>query len=459
MPSGYIRWTHDEWLRVAVNMLPRLEKGETNLVALANAMRKVVAKDRWQSDQFIAHTCQPKRALGLLKSWLDKARVLPDEQRNSMLVLTPAQRYALENPDAPKPVRKSKVKPDTERVLARRGADKGRNYAGARWTTREWALIARMVKWFQTHGVKLSLSRLVIEAQELVLEHDRRRSIGGIQMGVTGGRLEKQIAVGMQNIYLVTDVPFDPPHPPDAESQESATDEQGAQATETALPDVGTAAEVQSLPQATPAPLPGSLRAADMSAAAQAFGATMMQALDTLLGTHTHLVLSSVEARLNESASRHAAEVAALVEAGMRKAVASMLAHELGGAISEPATRVTEPAPPVPPKHHNPVPPSAERPEQLKVDVVGFEIGEQQTTVEKAFAGEVDLRFIHPDKMSAFAPHRGRHVVMMIGRVPHSLSAKFKAARVEPIIVRRTPGHVIHAIEELQRARGAQAAH
>lgn len=184
-----------------------------------------------------------------------------------------------------------------------------------------------------------------------------------------------------------------------------------------------------------------------------------MSALGALLSSHSQAVAHSFEARLAENASRMAAEVAGMVEAGMRKAVANMLAHELGGPVK--ANEVTSVAPPAPaaPRWHNPVPPSTDRPEQLKVDVVGFEIGSQESLVQSAFAGEVDLRFIHPDKMSAFAPHRGRHVVMMIGRVPHSLAEKFKAAKVEPIIVRRTPGHVIHAIEELQRSRGMSTAH
>jgi hypothetical protein len=460
MPDKYIRWTHAEWLKVAVNMLPRLDRGESNLVALANAMRKVVAKNRWQSDQFIAHTCQPKRAQGLLKSWLDKARALPEAERNALLVLTPAQRFALENPDAPKPEpkpRKSQAKPDTERLIARAGSDKGRVYkGGAKWTTREWALIARMVKWFQTHGVTLALSRLVIEAQELVLDADRRRSLPGIQASIGNGRLERAIAVGMQNAYLVTDVPFNPPHPPGSEPAEEA-----AQAPETAQIEAISPQSVQTQPEAPTRPLAAGTLREDMSAAAQAFGNTVMQALDTLLGHHTQLVLSSMEARLAESSARMAAEVASMVQNGMRRAVADMLAHELGGAVSEAPQPggITAPAPPIPPKHHNPVPPSANRPEQLKVDVVGFEIGEQQTTVEKAFAGEVDLRFIHPDKINVFAPHRGRHVVMMVGRVPHSLGDKFRAAKVEPIYVKRTPGHVIHAIEELQRARGMQSAH
>lgn len=453
MPESYIRWTHDEWLRVAANMLPRLEKGETNLVALANSMRKVIAKDRQQSDKFIAYTCQPKRAEGLLKRWLDAARALPDEKRNALLVLTPAQRFALENPDAPKPQRKSPP--------PRRRLDEGRVYKNHnKWTTLEKAKLARMVHYFKDHGVASPLSRLFIEAQELVLPADRRHSIASIQVGQK--RLPSILAEGERNLWLLKDVPFDPPHPPGATEQQDAA----PQATETAQIEANAAEPVQTPPEPAPAPLPAGTLRDDMTAAAQAFGNTVMQALDTLLGRHTQLVLASMETRLAESSSRMAAEVAGMVEAGMRKAVSNMLAHELGGPV---AHAVTAPAPPAPPAdgktpppapnmHHNPVPPSPDRPEQLKVDVVGFEDGAQEKLVNSAFTGEVDLRFIHPDKMSSFSPHRNRHVVMMIGRVPHALSEKFRASKVQPIIVRRTPGHVIHAIEELQRARGMAAA-
>lgn len=469
MSEGFIRWHGDEWLALAVNMQLRLDKGESNLVALSTAMRKVLPKDRHQHDEYLHKLMQPKWFAKSVAPRLAEAAALSPEERNKLLVLTPAQRFALENPDAPKPERakstgKNKRVPDNERLLAPAGIDKGRVYNnGTRWTTLEKAKLVRMVEYFQSHGVKSALSRLVIEAQELVMPADRRHNIKGIQASVSTGQLERVIAEGKQNLWLLDGIPFDPPKPPRGEPEAAETAQESQ---ETAQNEAITAEPVQTPPEPTRAPLPGGTLRSEMSFAAQAFGNTVMQALDTLLGHHTQMVLASIEARLNASAASHAAEVAAMVEAGMRKAVASMLAHELGGPVA-PAVTAPAPAaplstktpPPAPHHHHNPVPPSADRAEQLKVDVVGFEDGAQEKLVNSAFTGEVDLRFIHPDKMSSFAPHRGRHVVMMIGRVPHALSEKFRASKVTPIIVRRTPGHVIHAIEELQRSRQANVAH
>lgn len=215
MADSYIRWRHSEWLQVAVNMLPRLEKGESNLVALANAMRKVIPKDRWQHDDYLAHATQPKRALGLLKSQLDKARALPEAERHALLVLTPAQRFALENPDAPKPVRKSPPK--------RGRLDEGREYKNHhRWTTLDKAKLARMIVWFQDHGVTAALSRMFIEAQELVLPREHRMSVRSIGVGTK--RLPLYFAEGKANLWLLKDVPFNPPHPKDGEQAQEATE-------------------------------------------------------------------------------------------------------------------------------------------------------------------------------------------------------------------------------------------
>lgn len=448
MAEKFIRWHADEWLRLAVNMQRRLDMGDTNLVALTTAMRKVLPKDRHQHDEFLSKLMQPKWFAKSIEPRLVEARALSEAERLEMLVLTPAQRFALENPDAPKPARKA---PPPRKKL-----DEGREYKNHhKWTTLDKAKIARMVVWFQEHGVTSALSRMFIEAQELVLPAEHRMSIGSI--GAGSARLPRYFEEGKNNIWLLKDVPFDPPHPPGTEP--AAVETAHAEA-ETAQTDDNAPEVAQTQPEAPRAPLP----ALGMSEAAQAFGNTMMQALDTLLGHHTQLVLASIETRLSEASARMAAEAASMIQAGMRKAVADMLAHELGGPVAPGAPAVTAPtppapamngktAPPAPNHHHNPVPPSTERRPQLKVDVVGFEIGSQETFVQQAFGpGEVDFRFIHPDAQGTYAPHRGRHVVMMIGRVPHSLSAKFKAAKVEPIITRRTPGHVIHAIEELRRS-------
>jgi hypothetical protein len=459
--GGYIKWNAEEWLRVAVYMLPRLDKGESNYVALANAQRRALPKNRQQNDKWVGYTTQPKRSLGLLAEKLKAARMLTDEQRALFMPQPAAQPVAADvqtKPGSgeltPKGYRKQS-KPDTERKLARAGTDKGRKYKGARWTTLEWALIARMVKWFKTHGVSLPLSRLVIEAQELVLDADRRRSIPGIQASVAGDRLVKSIAEATGNIYLVSHVPFNPPLPPGAEPEAAAQPQEAAQT----APEATTAPPpLQTVPQSELTPQAGSIRDA-MHAAAEAFGATMMQALDTLLQTNTELVMREMQQRLEAQAATMAANVATLVETGMRRAVHRMMEQELGGNIAPPADA---PSPPLNdgPRRHNPEPTPSLRVERIKVDVVGLNNGSDEQLIAKAFnPGEIDLRFTRPTESSSYQPSQGRHCIVMSERIPHAISYKIKAAKVDPIYVKPTAGHIIHAIEELQRAHTAQVAH
>jgi hypothetical protein len=107
------------------------------------------------------------------------------------------------------------------------------------------------------------------------------------------------------------------------------------------------------------------------------------------------------------------------------------------------------PAAPEPQPEHEA---EADRVRLVKVDVVGLNHGGMEQQVRSAINGGADLRFFDPDIKNGYAPHRGRHCILVIGRIPHSIKEKAKSAGVEPIYVKSTPGHVIHAIEELQRA-------
>ena len=462
--GGYIKWNAEEWLRVAVNMLPLLDAGKTKYVALANAQRKVLPKNRQQHDQWIAHTTQPARKF--IDTKLQLARDLPEEQRALFRPVAAATSEVAEEKGALR----------ADRKMARRGSDEGRVYAGAKWTEREWALIARMVKWFKVNGAQQVLSRLVIEAQELVLPADRRRSLPGIQASVAGGRLEKNMAKGTANIFLVTDVPFNPPLPPGAEQPQQATEMAqirdeiaGVQLTPPPPPNSPAISPVSVAPGPTEttarestsaAPAPGgisTIREA-MTAASLAFAATMQHALDTLLQTNTTLVMREMQARIEANSQAMAAQVAGMVESGMRKAVHRMMEQELGGSVAPPTDSPGASLLNDGPRRHDPSPIPSERRQALAVDVIGFEIGHQQTTVRDAFAGEVDIRFVHPDT-SNYTPMPNRHAIIMQGRCPHAMTEKLKKHRIQPIAVQRTPGHVIHAIEELQRAQQAAVAH
>jgi len=446
-------------------MLPYLDKGDTRLTALGKTQRRCLDKSRHREEAFLVHVTAPSNVT--VKKYLDMARALSDEERAMHYVPTPAEAYALANPDAP-------VKP-RKPAPPRKKLDEGRNYeGGVRWTTLEKAKIVRMVQWFQEHGVKTSLGRMMVEAQELVLPADRRRAVAGLMQANHGGQNTRTFEEGKNNLWLLKDVPFNPPTPPGAEPEAA---EQAQEATETAQeatngaevlqtqPDAPTAA-----PAALPPVAPGSIRDA-MTAAVAQFGDTLRGAMDTLLMQHTALVVHQMETRMSEQASRTAAEVAGLIERELRKSVHAMVEHELGGPVTPP------PAPSPAPSILAPMPtgnevrgladapaqapaPATPKSRQLKVDVVGLNTPDLEQRVRRGFGPEVDLRFWNPDSAGSYTPHRGRECIMVVQRVPHTLRHKIKAAGVEPLYVKATEGHVIHAIEELQRAfTVAQAAH
>lgn len=456
---GYVRWAPSEWLRVAVNMLPYLDKGDTRLVALGRAMRRCLSKDRHKDDPWVHKTSAPRNVQ--MNQYLDKARALSDDERAMHYVPTPAEAYALANPDAPVKPRKAPA--------PRKRLDEGRDYGGnVRWTTLEKAKIVRMVKWFEEHGVKTSLGRMMVEAQELVLPADRRRAVGGIMQGNHGGQNKRAYEDGANNLWLLKDIPFNPPQPPGDEPEASEQAQEATQAAQEAPNEPEVVHTPPDAPRALAAP-PGSIREA-MTAAVAQFGDTLRSAMDTLLMQQTALVIHQMESRMLEQASRTAAEVAGLIEGELRKSVHAMVEQELGGPVSPPSVDGKATATPIyvaPPADPANVPKGlADQPaptpkvKQLKVDVVGMNNGREEQLIREAFNGETDLRFFNPDSSGSYAPHRGRECIMVTQRVPHSLKFKIKAAGVEPLYVKPTTGHVIHAIEELLRAQGiAQAAH
>lgn len=462
---GYLRWQPSEWLKVAVNMLPLLDKGETRLVALARSMRRCLGKDRHKPDEWIHRTSAQGNSQ--LNEYLQRARTMSEEERATHTVLTPAQQYALDNPEAP--VKPRKVPAPRKRL------DEGREYTGmVRWTTLERAKIVRMVKWFQEHGVKSSLGRMMVEAQELVLPADRRRAVAGLMQANHGGQNTRTFADGEANLWLLKDVPFNPPLPPRGESGEETgespaveTAQEGPESVQigpNATEPVHTPPETVSTP-----PIASGTVREGMSAGLQAFAVTMAGALDSLLMSHAALVIHTLDAKIQEQSTRMGAELAALIAKGLQSTVRGIMEQELGplaapapapapasASQSATATPVYAPAP-------APVPePAAEAPKsrQLKVDVVGLNTPGLEQLVRQGFGPEVDLRFFDPDSAGSYAPHKGRECIMVTHRVPHALKDKIRAAKVEPLYVKATVGHIVHAIEELQRAQFiAGAAH
>lgn len=420
----YIRWTRDEWRKVAVHALPHLDKGVPADKALMRAQRAALPKDRRHSDESLR--MMQRRAS--TTRFLDEARALPPETRDEI---------------APPP-------PPRKAPAPRKKLDEGRDYGDpahpVKWTTREKALIARQVDTWRKAGDKRKLSRLVIEAQEVVLPRDRRRSIVGIQVATAKGIMARLIDEGRQNQWLLDQHPAEAA--PEAEQQQPAE----PQHVEPTNRPVEAANE-----DAAPIPPTESQRA--LSEAARAFGDTVMQALDTLLAVHTETVMREVYAKMSAAMSAQAAatseqiatQIAAMIERGMRETVHKIVEAELGPVASptEPGSASTPHEPPAQPAAST----AEARPSRLRVDVVGLTNGSMEQQVRQAINGHADLRFFDPDIKGGYVPHRGRHCIMVTQRVPHSLKHKIKAAGVQPIYVKSTTGHVIHAIEELHRAQ------
>lgn len=433
-------------------MLPFLDQGFPRGIALGKSQRRCLPTARHRDQRSLTHTAAPSGAA--LNKYLEWARGLTEQERAQGTV--------------PAPVRKP--------APPRKKLDEGRDYTGnIRWTTLEKAKIVRMVKWFQEHGVTSSLGRMMVEAQELVLPRERRRAVAGIMQGNHGGQNVRMFAEGEGNLWLLKDVPFNPPLPPGseaaAETEEAEPAEQAQEGTESVQIGPIETGLVRTQPDdIAPPEIPrfaeGGLRQG-MAAGLQAFATTMTGALDSLLMSHAALVVHTLDAKIAEQANRMGQELAALIASKLQTTVRGIMEQELGGplggsaAAPAPASATATATPVYAPKPAPaPAPEQPKPPRQLKVDVVGLNTPAMEQLVKAAFNGETDIRFFDPDSSGSYAPHRGRECIMLTHRIPHALKDKIRAAKVEPLYVKPTPGHVIHAIEELLRAQTvAHAAH
>jgi len=426
---GYTRWQPSEYLKVAVCALPLIDKGKTVAEAYYAAQRQALPRERRRELPDIRKLTYN----GSPQKYIDLARKLPEAER---LALTPP-------PPEPRKKPLVKLKP-APRVKLDDGRDYGKDDGGAkRWITREKALLARRILYWQEKGDTRALSRLFIEAQEIELERDRRRPIASIQAGVTGGKLQATLDEGKQAIWQVQSIPFKPDDEPTSSSP-AAGDEADrigamelhdpAQAEQAAK----TAVEAPNDPQATTLAPTGERALSD---AAKAFGDTVMQALDKLLHTHTEIILGNVYAKLSDHAASTAANIGAMIERGLRETVHKIVEAELGGPVAAPST------PAAPALHAR----------QLKVDVFTFPDGVLQDKVQRevraTFNGSTDLRFVNPDARN-YTPDPERHCIMLTQRIPRALSNSITAIGIEPIYIKATPAHVVHAIEELHRSAG-----
>jgi hypothetical protein len=439
---AFMRWTPAEWIKVAVHALPHLDKGQSLVDALREAQRTALQPSRHRDEDAL----RSLKRQAAVKRHLEKARALP-----------------------------TRIRDEIAKQGRRKSIDDGRNYSGRgkliNWTTLEKARIARQVDAWREAGDTRALSRLIIEAQELVIEPERRRPITSIQVAAVNGansKNERMIAEGRANVWLLTDAPSPTPI---ADAPVKAAPAAQAEPIDEAPP-TAESASTETSPRAQEAQRRPA-RAASTHAA-QAFAETMMSALDSLLASHTDTVLREVHSKLDESirttGQQIAAQIAAQIEMGMRATVHRIVEAELGGPVSPPGAGDMPAAPastsvdagdtehaqtPVDEHRHNGhgvLDAPAKRP--LKVDVVGL-VGNNITEVRSAFNGNTDLRFVDPDHLNAWAPHKGRHVVCAVKWIPHKARQKLRSVGMQMITVHGSVGTVIHAIEELHRSHGA----
>jgi hypothetical protein len=444
----FIRWMPEEWKAVMLVAAPHILSGKlTPVEALLKGQRAALPKSRHRDEKSL----QVATYNEAYRRFRDEAVAAIPPEVKALATTKPARR---------KPEPKPKM-------------DEGRNYSrpgrAVRWTTREKALVARQITKMREAGDERALSRLLIEAQDVVLPEDRRRPVASIQAGV-GANNDKTLAEGMQNIWLLEPeaptAPPTPPAPPDIELNL----EPGDTAPPQAEPLVFRTDGVDKTPR-----LPVALERG-FSEAAQAFGNVVMGAFDTMLAKHTDVLLSHVYEKLSAQAAQTGAMIAAMIERGMRDTVHKLVEAELGPVVTHgptgPAAAPVAPAAPSAPAA--PAAPSvavadtseghdngmmvpgpgfgAEVKPKVRVDVVGFanepDFVKHVTT---AINGSADVRFFNLDRHS-YAPHRGNHCIMLaLQKVPHAVKAKLRSAGVEPIYVKNSPHQVIHAVEELLR--------
>jgi hypothetical protein len=427
MPTNgthYLRWTPGEWQRVAAYALQYIDRGLPPLTVITRAARAALPRERLRDAEGYAKSAKSTT----FHEYVTKARQLTPEQLEA--IVPPPQKHS-----------------STEEATSQSDVSDERGYrnkysragTAVRWTTLEKARIARQVNQWRAAGDMRALTRLIIEAQEIVIEHDRRRPIASIQT-CAGAKISRLLEEGTHNEWLLVNEEAAAAQKAAQEAALLQPAHAGVCATDEAIQDHAQAPGINM----APTPAPGESHT--LTAAAAAFGAAVSAALDKLLAAHTEAILERVCARFESTAATASAALAAQIERGMRDTVHRIVENELGGPVSAPFPAegptprpvITEEAP-------------KERAPQLRVDVVGL-IGQQITEVKSAFNGDTDLRFVDADQVDAWQPSARRHVVCWVKFHSHKVDNKLKQSGLKPIRVNGGVGTIIHAIDELRRS-------
>lgn len=419
-----LRWDESEWMNVIGATLPLIAKGSSKVDALDKAQRKVLPRVRYRDRVSLGKLCTPSN--GGFDAAVARFKALPAAER------------ATYSP-APPPAASPKAVPPKAELEA----------GNVRWTSRERALMAADVELLRREPgyTELLLQHLYIKAQPMILPADRQRAEGGIKQSAYAGQLQRAHEDGLANgwQYPETQDPF----------------RLGTTATPAAAP-----APVDPVPE-PPAPLPES-EPSEIAAAVAAFGASMMDGLARLLTARD----ASLSQQMSEQASQHMTTQAQALQSVVEQVttlpdrIGPLVAELLQTQVARVAEEVTQrvramlleelggPSTPSPPATSSPAPTQAAngpRERVLRIDVLGTVAPDWMARIREAISEADELRFIDFDSAREFAPHRGRHLILMQqGKIPRVLQQKLEATGVKPLVVRDAGGHVLRAVQDLK---------
>lgn len=459
MEAKQVRWHDEDYLRVVRAGLAKKNSGP---LAVLKAGQVVLPRDRRMDAGALELRVKAKSG-----AWWDTMY-----ERAAQLPEVAAQ--PVKDSDAPK-------------------LDAAGRKAKAYWTKLEWARCARLVEQMRQADPGAKLWKLYTRAQLVVIEPDRQKTVSAFSQAEVKGSLPVMHKQGLADVWLLKD------EDKAAKAAEQAQQPEEALAPtpfpQTAQEAANNIATAQRLAQAVgdaPAPIHGpsagaslpptlaalTIETPGLESALAVFGNQLAQSVGLLIQASQRETRAMIDSKLAAASQRIGQQVADSVQTMVGSIVVKTLTDVLNAPIPVPAPAPMAALPPAasatPAVHAAPAvdspaapngaagPASVAAPEpeaeskKLRVDVIGLERGDQCNQVLDAVGHIAEVGFVHPDARSAYKPHRGRSVLMMIGRSPHALSAKLKAAKIKPISIGRSVHHVIHAIEELARAKGVQ---
>jgi len=456
-------WRPEERDAVFVAMRPFVDKGLTRGEAYLKAQKVALPPDRRRG---LPASGEISGGVGVLYT---ASRGWPEARCQEIRRTFWSVQQAQQQDEAPAEIEvRVKLKPEpAPAAVSGEPAPRTVQAVKKHWSLLEWALIARRVRYWQKDMQSdQSLAALCIRAQKLEIPPERRRPPTSFYGSAREAALREALQAGEKAAdKLLADRPL----------------RYGA----TEYKPVEGAAPVQA-PTPSPileksptgpilalAPAPAAL--GSLSGPALAFAQSVGASLDKLLadqqrqheaqlGEALALVAERVEAKLKPAFDAQFVLMASQLEAGMKGALRAVLLEELGGPSPKPEAVVVNGASPVngavltdgngkgqsacletsPPKG----------PPRMKVDVVGLNTLDIARKVEREYAERVDFRWVNPDEVNRFTPHKGRECLMLIQRVPHALKEKARACGVKPLMIKHTEGHITHALDELLRGRG-----